>query len=190
MTLAGFVLAGGASARMGRDKALLLHRGKPLVVHIADQVRAAVGNVAIIGPPERYAFPAVPVIPDREPGLGPLGGLRTAFENTGAPLLLVVACDMPALTADALSSLILEAIRSGNPITAAAGPHGEPEPLCAVYHRREVEPLVCEMLAAGERKAKKLLARVPLTLWIPEEPGWLANLNTREEWQNFQDHGR
>ena len=61
---AGFVLAGGRSSRMGRDKALLPLDGHTLVDHIAGLVQRAAGNVTLIGPPERYATLGYPVIPD------------------------------------------------------------------------------------------------------------------------------
>jgi len=50
----GFVLAGGASTRMGRDKALLPFAGRTLLEHVAARVAEAAGNVTVIGPPERY----------------------------------------------------------------------------------------------------------------------------------------
>jgi molybdopterin-guanine dinucleotide biosynthesis protein A len=76
---AGFVLAGGRSSRMGRDKALLTIDGEALLTRVARQVAAVAGSVTVIGPPERYSHLSLEVVPDRTPGAGPLGGIDTAL---------------------------------------------------------------------------------------------------------------
>ena len=67
---------------MGRDKALLPLRGRALGQYIADAVATAAGRVVLIGDPERYGPLGYPVIPDRYPGEGPLGGILTALNGT------------------------------------------------------------------------------------------------------------
>src|ERR1700722_18265791 len=106
MTRSGFVLAGGASRRMGQDKALLPLGSRTMVERIADEVRSAAGNVTIIGPIERYAHLGFPVVPDKVENCGPIGGLYTALSITKADWNLVVACDMPHVTAVFLTQLI------------------------------------------------------------------------------------
>src|SRR5579862_7372387 len=93
--IAGFVLVGGLSARMDSDKALLGVGGSTLVDQIASRVRAAAGNVTLIGPPENYASSGYNVIADRVTGCGPLGGVFTALSVTTAEWNLIVACDLP-----------------------------------------------------------------------------------------------
>jgi molybdenum cofactor guanylyltransferase len=74
--IAAFVLAGGASRRMGRDKALLKLDGVPMIVRMARLAGPHVASVTVIGPPKRYASLGLCVVPDRWPGVGPLGGLH------------------------------------------------------------------------------------------------------------------
>src|SRR5271163_1224329 len=95
----GYVLAGGRSTRMGRDKALLPLGDSTLLDHVAQCVRQAAGNVTIIGPPDRYASLGYPVTADLVTNCGPLGGLYTALSITETDWNLMVACDMPGLTA-------------------------------------------------------------------------------------------
>src|SRR5262249_26013461 len=128
MQRSGFVLAGGRSLRMGRDKALLLYPGTTLVEHIAGAVLAAAGSVSIVGDPARYGFLGYPVHPDQLPGCGPLGGLYTALNVSTTDWNLVVACDMPGISSATLRSLFDRALQAGN-CAVATGPEGKPEPL-------------------------------------------------------------
>src|SRR5579859_5479057 len=79
----GVVLAGGASRRMGRDKAALVLDGEPLLARVVSRLREAVDRVIVIGPPDRAAIvPSdVSVFLDLEPGLGPLGGIYSALRH-------------------------------------------------------------------------------------------------------------
>ena len=79
MQASGFVLAGGASKRMGQDKALLPYRGTTLVEHVAKTVREAAGSVALIGDPARLGQLGLPVFPDELPSCGPASGIYTAL---------------------------------------------------------------------------------------------------------------
>ena len=68
----GYVLAGGASRRMGTAKALLPFRGRTLIGYVAGEVSMAAGNVTIVGRPELYAGLGLAAIADELPGFGPL----------------------------------------------------------------------------------------------------------------------
>jgi len=76
VTRAGYVLVGGRSSRMGRDKALLPFRGEPLACSVARQVELAAGSVVMVGDPDLYGSLRYPVIPDAFPGEGPLSGIN------------------------------------------------------------------------------------------------------------------
>jgi molybdopterin-guanine dinucleotide biosynthesis protein A len=176
----GFVLAGGRSSRMGRDKALLPAGDRTLIDQIASRVRAAAGNVTLIGPPERYAALGYPVMPDRVENCGPIGGLYTALSITEADWNLVVACDMPALTTEFLCRLLRAAESSGADCVVPKTASGL-EPLCAVYHRR--------CLAAAERavfskrfKMHDFISSLRFTTVVASDPSALENVNTPEQW--------
>lgn len=187
MRRSGFVLAGGLSTRMGRDKALLPYQGKTMLEQVAAVVHEVVGNVAVIGAPELYGDLVQPIYPDKIPGCGPIGGIYTALSVSAADWNLVVACDMPAVSAAALQALMQPEADGGKDCVMAAGPEG-PEPLCALYHRR--------CLAALDRAIRD--KRFKMRDLVPElkaelravEPAALANLNTRAEWVEFEQRAR
>jgi len=133
MRAAGFVLAGGLSSRMGRDKAFLRHWGVPLVVRAAAAVADAAGSVTILGDPDTYGHFGWPALADTVPGLGPMGALLTALENTRAEWNVLVACDMPDLSASCFESCWRKLLARG-PLCGASHEDGF-EPLCAVYRR-------------------------------------------------------
>src|SRR5574342_801833 len=85
----GFILAGGQSRRMGRDKATLKWGTDSLLNHMVQLLSTVVGAVRIIGRDD---------LPDRIPGKGPLGGILTALETTDREANLVLAVDLPLLT--------------------------------------------------------------------------------------------
>jgi len=145
----GFVVAGGLSTRMGRDKALLPWRGATLLDHAIARLRAACGDVRILcGPAPRYADRGLPLVLDAVAGAGPLAGLAAGLESAGAAPGLYLAVDLPHVTVALLSALL--AIDGGAdavvPVTADGA-----EPLCAVY-RAGCGPAVRARLAAGERR--------------------------------------
>ena len=180
MGRAGFVLTGGESRRMGRDKALLRGpSGVPLAAQIADSVREAAGSVVLIGPPERYTHLGFPVLADRVPACGPLGGLYTALCATSAEWNLIVACDMPNLTGHFLEDLLAAAEASPADCLVAEDAHGI-HPLCAVYNRRCL-PVVESAIRHNQLKMHTLVSSLRFEKWPTPEAAMLTNVNTRED---------
>lgn len=175
---------GGASSRMGRDKALLPYRGAPLAVYVARAVRKAAGSATLVGDPARYAHLGVPAIPDAMPGCGPLAGIYTALLHSAAEWNLVVACDMPAVTAPLLAALLEEAERAAADCLIPAGPGGRLEPLCAVYHRRAAAPIGAA-LTRGMRKVREGIAGLDAAIRPWAGDGGFQNCNTPGEWAVF-----
>lgn len=182
MSRAGFVLVGGRSFRMGRDKARLPYRGLTLLDHVAGEVRQAVGSVWLVGPPERYQDLAYPIIPDRYLDCGPAAGIHAALAADLAEWNLIVACDMPGVTAAFLASLLEQAQRAGRRGLLPFSPDGRPQPLCAVYHRACL-PEFERALAEGRRKLIPLVASLDLAEFPVAEGGWFENLNTPADWR-------
>ena len=185
MERAGFVLAGGRSTRMGRDKALLRVGGQTLLENAIRAVAAATGYGAILGPPERYAALGFPVFEDLYPSLGPLGGIETALALGLADWNLIVACDMPGISAGQLRALLAQVPVEWPSATcvAALGPSG-PEPLCAVYHTSCL-PVVRTALDRRALKMRDLLGELRTVTVSGFALESLANVNTPTDWADW-----
>ena len=163
---------------MGRDKARLPFRGGDLVSTVAAEVARAAGNVTLVGHPE------LPSIPDRYPGQGPLGAILTALQDTTADWNLIVACDMPEVSAAFLGELLARALRSQASVVLPCGPDGLPQPLCAVYHRRALATME-EHFAGGVRQVTAALAGLAIERFAVAQLSLFQNVNTPEDWAAY-----
>src|SRR5205809_8106040 len=93
MSMTGFILAGGKSERMGRDKALLDWHGRTLLAHMIGLLETAADEDQVVGRDR---------LPDRVPGRGPLSAIATALEMTSTDANLILAADLPFLMQDFL----------------------------------------------------------------------------------------
>jgi molybdopterin-guanine dinucleotide biosynthesis protein A len=184
------ILAGGSSSRMGRDKALLDDGRGPLLGRLAALGLACGLPVLVVGRlrPAGWPLPEVGFLPDALPDQGPLGGLVTALRRT-APVLLI-ACDLAAMTAAALRWLMHTAAQQPLRDGVVSERDGLIEPLFACYTAR-VLPKAEEHLANGQRALHRLIADgdfrhvpLPAPLWPA-----LANINTPEDWRRIHREG-
>ena len=168
--VAGFVLAGGASARMGRDKALLSIAGEALVARTARLVESAAGETTVIGNAVACRAIGLRAANDDWTRAGPLGGIATALGVSKAAWNLIVACDLPYLTKGWLNYVIARALSSQADAVMPMNARGA-EPLCAMYHRR-CEPVLRVELERGTRKVTDALRTVTVEMIVPLE--WKA----------------
>ena len=146
----GFVVAGGRSRRMGRDKALLPWNGSTLLDHAVTRLRAVCGDVRILsGALRRYEDRGLPVETDAVPDAGPLGGIHAGLGGRREAAGLFLGVDLPFVTVDLLRRLL--ELSAGHDAVVPLSSRG-PEPLCAVYRSTCLDP-IRRRLAAGERKA-------------------------------------
>lgn len=172
----GYVLAGGRSSRMGRDKARLPWGGRTLIEFIAAEVAAVTGSAAIVGgePVAGRKYVEDPVV-----GYGPVAGIAAALRDSRQPWTLVVACDMPVIEAGLLHRLLNAAEGSGAiPVT----PDGRMHPLCAVWSTAEALPAFERALASGEHTLRNVVRGLQFVFLPVDDAGLLRNLNTPEEY--------
>lgn len=186
ISLTGLILAGGASSRMGRNKALLTLAGLTLVERVTHALAALTDDVIIIAnDAEPYRFLQRPVIPDLRPGYGPLMGLYSGLKAARGDLALLAAVDMPFLAPDFLRYLL--SLAPGYDVVIPHA-HDRLHPLCAVYRRESCLPAIEQAIARGQRRLIAFHPQVRVR-WVSEEalrrisPELLPlmNVNTPEE---------
>jgi len=179
--LTGVILAGGRSQRMGRDKAVLPWGSQTLLEHAVDLIRPWVGKIWIVtNDPERHRVSGAGVLVDPVPFLGPLAALASALAKIGEGSVLVLACDMPAVTGELMAALVRLAKRHPDQAVVTRDSTGW-QPLCGVYPWT-VREAMQRLVARGHSAMHDLMgviSPVPLS-WSDEA---LRNVNTPEDYE-------
>jgi len=199
LRVAGVILAGGKSRRMGRDKALLDFDGAPLIARVIARVRNVCPEAIIVANDvDAYARFGLPVVRDVYPGKGSLGGIFSGLHAAQHEYALAVACDLPFLNDALLRYLIALAPqadivipRAHAPTDARRGRVTLPlQPMHAIYSKRCLGPMRARLLA-DDLRIINFFDAVRVRVVAPDEiarfdPQMLSflNVNTPEDW-NF-----
>jgi molybdopterin-guanine dinucleotide biosynthesis protein A len=187
--MVGAVLTGGASRRMGRTKALIELDGVPMARRVADALaQAGCGSVIAYGGDPVVLEPlGIPVLPDRHPGSGPLGGVLGVLELVAESDLhidgvFVVACDLPALRSGDLGGMV-DALRRHHDVDVVVARTARIEPTCAIWRPRATERLR-EVFESGERALHRAIERLE-SCTVEVEPGAVRNINTPDDLDRY-----
>lgn len=152
--LSAFVLAGGKSTRMGTDKAFVVLQGRKLVERALELAGSVTSTVSIVGESAKFAAFG-PVVEDIFPGCGPLGGIHAALRGSETDLNLILAVDVPFVSAALLHYLVGRAGESPTALVTVPRTGQRWQPLCAIY-RRKFRDLAEQSLRAGRYKIDAL----------------------------------
>ena len=177
--MVGVVLAGGAGRRLGGDKAVVSLTGRALLEYPLHAVRRAVGEAVVVA---KHAT----VLPALDPDIAvwleddeprhPLTGIVRALRNAEGRSVLVVAGDMPLVTADVLAALIRAPLGGAPALVPRAG--GRLQPLCARYEPAALAGL--QDFAHDVPVGEAVLALGPAILEWPDEQAFF-NVNAPED---------
>ena len=198
--LTAAILAGGRATRFGgRDKSALVIEGRTIFDRQMSELSQIAGEILFVRAEDPR--PGVRMVADLMPGCGPLGGLHAALMAARGDVVVVVACDMPYVSAPFLAHLASLAgepdasVRAGEPDSfVAVVPQTERgyHPLCAAYTRAAIEPIE-RRLAAGRLTMTDLLTDLRLRVVAPDEIArfgdphqLLANVNTPAEHRSLE----
>jgi molybdenum cofactor guanylyltransferase len=190
METTGIILAGGKSSRMGTNKALLKIHGKTVIERIAEELSATVDHLIVVtNTPEEYAFLQLPMIEDRFIDRGPLAGIEAGLSLSTTEKNLIVACDMPFISAQ-LGSYLLSKLADCQAVVPERD--GQRHPLFAAY-KKEVRNCA-EMFLKEEKLAIRNMLNCIQTMYInidslklPVNEISLFNMNHPEEYKKAED---
>ena len=179
---------------MGQDKALLTWAGETLLTHSVRLLQSVSNTVRIIGSVSKFPDFSE-VVEDIFPDCGPLGGIHAALAHSTTELNLVIAVDMPFITAPLLTYLLTRSTDSRAVVTVPRTAEGW-QPLCAVY-RKSLQAFAGQALKARDYKIDHLFSRVKVCE-IPAaelaEHGFsdaqFHNLNTPEDVRTAERTGK
>ena len=188
----GFILGGGQSRRMGRDKCELTLNGQTFVQLISDRMIPVTSSIKVVG--RHFAQSKLSHVSDVYPGWGALGGVHAALANCASEWALVVACDFPFVSTDLFKLMV--AVSAGFDAVAPIQADEVPQPLCTLYR---VEPCLAQaeqLIKSGERKPIALLQSVR-TRWIAfseladleGSKSFFCNINTPEDYARIATEG-
>ena len=176
------ILAGGASSRMGQDKALLPFRGRTILDHQLTVLRPLFSRIVVVANHGgAYGQRGVPSVPDRLGQQCALTGIHAGIGAGRTEHTFVVACDLPFLNPALIERLL--GLRYGYDVVI---PHSDtgPEPLHAVYSRGCLAPIeACASRGAWKATSFHPAVRVH-SVRVTEDGGRspFTNLNTPAEW--------
>jgi molybdopterin-guanine dinucleotide biosynthesis protein A len=183
--VSAFVLAGGQSSRMGRDKAFVEVNGRTLLARALELCASVSNDVHVVGNRDKFAAFGR-VLEDELPNHGPLAGIHAALRASANELNLVLAVDMPFIEVKFLQYLVGQA-RNGSACITVPRAGGGWQPLCAVY-RKTFADVADRALRVNCNKIDPLFAQVDVRIVEEEEmlqhdfsADMFRNLNTPEE---------
>lgn len=184
-TICAALFAGGASRRMGTDKALLPWRGSTLVRYLAGEL--GFFSEKLLSAQQASLLPGADwrLVPDLRPGCGPLGALESVLSAMRSDAALCVACDLPFFTRE-LAERMLRAFRGGADCLICRDETGRVHPVCAIY-RRQALPVVTGQLQAGDFRMMHLLANLK-TDHFSVAAAQMQNANTPEIWSEITEN--
>lgn len=185
----GFILAGGASSRMGADKASLALGGETFIARIHRALGSVASPVSVVSSHAAHDALGLPVVRDVHAGAGALGGIHAALAACRAPWAFVVSCDLPFVSQGLLArlaSFTTDDLDAVAPVQA----DGREQPLCALYATETCLGAAERLIAAGELRPRAMLRELR-TRWItPAELADLSgaelfftNVNTRDDYE-------
>ena len=178
--LNGLVFIGGKSVRMGEAKENIVYYKKPQAEHLAELISPYTEAVKLAGRKKQDLSFNYPIQEDTFEGLGPMGGILTAFQKSPNQALLTLPCDAPLIDDDFIKYLVDN--RNPNKIaTCYYNPETNfPEPLICIWEPRAY-PVLLNYLSWGYSCPRKVLINSEIALLKTDTPTKMMNVNTPEE---------
>ncbi|HJP91080.1 MAG TPA: molybdenum cofactor guanylyltransferase [Pyrinomonadaceae bacterium] len=190
MDIEAFILAGGASSRMGTDKSQLRLDNQTFTERIASTLQMLTDSVTVVG----RSTLNLPSVADIYPQWGAFGGLHAAFAACKREWAIVVACDLPFVTAELFSHLA--SLRTDHEAVVPIQADERPQPLAALYRVDPCLERAAELIESEHRRPLDLLDAVK-TRWVQfaeirnlaQSEMFFVNINTPEDYYEATRRG-
>lgn len=190
----GVILAGGASSRMGSNKALLPHKGGRFIESIYRELSELFNEVILVtNTPEQYSFLPCRKVPDLYVGMGALAGIHAGLAQANNPSVFTVACDMPHLDPALIRHIVSR--RGDCDLVLPMSEHGF-EPLHALYNKSAL-PAMESCLEEGKRRIVSILPKLKVNEVPPSEVARFdprfdsfSNINTPQEYYELRNNDK
>ena len=194
--ITGVILAGGMSRRLGRNKAVELVGGRPLISRVIERVGSVANQILVVVNNDQRSQeldlpPSVKSVVDEYPDTGSLGGIYTGLSRARTPWIVVVACDLPFLNKKLLQ-LLVDNRRDSDVVVPVLD--GRPEPTHAAYSKVCI-PHIRGKIESGRLKIAGFFDDVAVTS-IPQDeveridPQRFSffNVNTQDDLDRANQH--
>ncbi len=182
MSMPVYILAGGASSRMGFDKGLMKIGQKMMIEYILETCQQISNQLTIVSSNTAYETFGYPVIQDKNAGRGPAQGVITVLENSPTDRCLILTCDMPCLNGQILQELL--------------NSHSEAEIVCYTtdflypfpgLYASSILPEWQRQVLTGQYKLQQLLRLFRLKSLAISDVDVLLNVNTPKDAQLLKE---
>lgn len=182
-SMSAVILAGGLGRRMhGEKKAFMTMQGRSFLEHILESLGGLFPVYLSVDQEEPYLQTGLPLITDKYPGIGPMGGICSAMQVCPEDALFVAACDMPFLEKDTVQRLIQAYRKDPGKITLARQ-GGRRHPLLGIWPK-SVLPLLMEQIQRKEYSFKRLLDTQEVHyVTLTDQDRSAVNLNSPQEYK-------
>ena len=180
----GAVLIGGAARRLGGvAKGLIRIHGDPIVQHQINRLHPRCNQLFLVGQTKHdYTRFGVPIVDDVIPRRGSPGGVHAALYHARTPWVVILACDMPNVTADMIADLQKERQKADVIMYRCAG---RIQPLCSMW-RTDLEPLLAARLQDTGCNFEQLLDGVDVQYLEHARSLAFTNLNTPSDLDDYR----
>ncbi len=186
LELSGFILAGGKSKRMGKDKAFLTIQEEPMLKRAISLIQPFCQTVSISGQNPAYNVFKLSVIADTYPGCGPIAGIHSCLSYSSTDWNLIVGVDLPFLNEELINYLILN---MGEFDCIIPESNSGIEPLAGLYNK-QILPKVESQIQCGDFKLMNMLGKLNACFLdcnelVEKYPRLFANLNRPEDYHSI-----
>lgn len=191
----GYVLAGGKSSRMGKDKAFLEINGKTFLANAVDALRPACSSIKIVlNKSQTHLVKKISTkyVFDHFENRGALGGIHAALKDCETKFAIILAVDLPFVSSEVIEKLCEVALNSKDFVAIVPRQNdGKLQPLCAIYRVKDCLSKIEDLLKKNESASvRDFLEKVPTKFieanFLSDDENLFFNVNQPSDFRQMR----